>query len=268
MAQTPKRSALREELEIYYRLNGREMDVLKELSRGKTVREVSVALEIIVGNVENRIESLKRKFATRSLDDLRLIGRWLRSGTRYYPPEVVKPEVLTCVECSEENLPITKFPAFPVDRRCDSCVMRMVITSKKANTRAAISRSLRKVLDQTRKSVNLPDVNELLGVFAEAHGGIENVAQEWFKHVAIAAEKNPGSKYVLDHYRDYARALTKANDVKPANIDNMEEEELREYLTNMVLSNLADENKEDLLSVLVPPEMNEGESGEKVRETG
>ena len=105
--------------------------------------------------------------------------------------------------------------------------------------KAPLNTAVSSLLD-SRKPIELPDAAALLRGVCEEYGGIEAMAKDWARQIQIGGENRPGSKTVLDSYRDLARLLIKASEQSAAEVDRMDEEELRSYLTDLVLSRITD----------------------------
>lgn len=103
---------------------------------------------------------------------------------------------------------------------------------------AAVNESINQMLGGAHQGPELPKMEELLAVFTDAHGGTVSLAEEWARHLKLAAEKSPGSKFVLDHFRDVGRLLMKANESNQVNFDDMDQDELRQYVLDMVMQNV------------------------------
>jgi len=119
-----------------------------------------------------------------------------------------------------------------------------------------ISREKRELMKQTssillRAGDKYAEVVQVCDRMMSMHGGLEGFCLEWKHQVDTAMSRNPGSRLVLDYFRDLVRLHMKAAEHRPANtdIDAMELEdvsaEVERMASQMGLRLLADENDED-----------------------
>ena len=87
----------------------------------------------------------------------------------------------------------------------------------------------------------LPSPAELVGALLTNGGGVEQFVDEWHKQLVQARKDHPGSKHVLDHHRDIVRIITELHQSQTTalDIESMDEEETKEFITNSILAELA-----------------------------
>jgi hypothetical protein len=120
-----------------------------------------------------------------------------------------------------------------------------------------LCRALRQIINSCNsRHPDLPRADEFLHELIELHGGCDGFVAEWHKQLVAARESKPGSKFVLDCYRDIVRLWLRINTMQTAkfNIEQMDEEETRDYLANILLGELAKRDVKALEDLFVDDE--------------
>jgi hypothetical protein len=91
----------------------------------------------------------------------------------------------------------------------------------------------------------------LIGALLEDAGGTSAFVDQWYDQLQAATRERPGSKFVLDHYRDIAKLVIELHEAQAAAIDieSMDEEETKEYLGNLLMTELAESHGVSPLSL-------------------
>jgi len=242
---------LTESFRDIYSLVEAEVEILSAIGHGLTLQEMSVSGTPVR---TASLASLKDKTNCKTMKLLFLLGQWMLSGER---PEHDPHEAWKCLGAPAGcgiTRSLSHFPMFPVDLRCDDCIYhrtRAVVGQKRIR---GVEDALKTLFhDANQDHMEIPKAEKVLSSLVMKLGGERAVGQQWAFHLQRASEERPGSKMVLDHFRDISRFMVAAQEslTSHANIKGMDMEEAREYLTQLVITELAKQNKTHLLDELV-----------------
>lgn len=226
-----------------YELTPREVELLKQYA-GHLFPNEELAERIngTQGEVAKLFTSIKKKTGITQKHLLSKLGQWLLHNKRP-PANLDLGSQWRCSALPEgcgELKPVEEFPLIPIDLRCQSCIEYDMGVRREKNLAAAA----RKTVSSFVKSINaqhleLPHLNNMLAEFLEADGGYGHFVREYHKQLDTARKEAQGKKYVLDAHRDFMRLVAAANEQNHQlkDVERMSEEEVQEYMVNLLLSN-------------------------------
>ena len=248
---------MRDQFIATYKLRNVEVRYLEAASEGLSQAAIAKKMKVGLDHAASTRKKLYKKTGAVSREMLAALGKWLVTGKR---PAGDAPDVWKC-KPEPDGCGLTKaigeFPFWPVDVRCASCIEEQVETTKMLAKRRKARRMLNDALKAMKAQwVRLPNINNMLGELIDKGGGYSRFVGEWYKQIELAKSDHPGSKYVLDHHRDVVRLIAAANEAEAARFDveSMDEEQTKEFLTNVILEQLAKKGAERLLNVYEPDE--------------
>lgn len=125
--------------------------------------------------------------------------------------------------------------------RCLDCrrkIRRMLREDRiDEKTRRARDAAVRRAVGLIRgDKIDAPHVSELVEAMFQRFGGVEQFSVEWHIQIMKAAELKPGSKTVLDAYRDLAKLVVMSTEHRASapDLDGMEDAEIEAILHGML----------------------------------
>ena len=243
-----------EEFQEYYKLNARCADLMLWIGRGVPLVDAAKEMHCEYSVARELCRTIEERIGASSADTKK-VGQQVFTGRRYVPPGQSIPDEAECKVCHLLR-PIEKLPYWPGDKICAACREDMHTMQLAEKRKLKIKDTLQAVLKETSKpAVKLPSVTLLLADVADEFGGVEGVASEWARHIRLAADNNPGKKFVLDHFLAFTKLLLQSHVAggDMSDMDAMDDAELREYLCQLVLSQMASGtgSQQTLLRLLV-----------------
>lgn len=245
-------------IELYH-FGARELRVLQGLAEQDmhmTYEQRADALSMTRGHFQHAVDDLYTRLAINEMRVLVMFAQWVESGQRPQFEEDGKHDIFTCPAerngCGETKR-ITAFPVWPIDHRCSECIKLNAMSARRYERRLRAEKALASMLEHLNAQwIELPHINNVIAGVINYFGGVEEYVKMWCEQIELAKKDKPGSKYVLDALRDISRLLAQANDMNSdisKNIEELNEEETRKYIVNVVLRQLAIEGKEQLLDL-------------------
>lgn len=172
-----------------------------------------------------------------------------RMGPQRMCRECGQPRPL--VDFEEEMGDAASFHPTFVRNTCVSCRrhMRRLKNAKKKDEREARQRetAIKQVLVALKgNKLSAPHITELADEIFKRFGGVEQFTAEWHAEIQLAREAKPGSKTVLDAYRDLGRLVAASTEHRASapDLSDLSMEDLDEVLRN-VMPQLYDPGEED-----------------------
>lgn len=238
-----------------YDLTEHEVKALKLIALGATRKQVGTEFGISELRVEARITKIGQKIGVYNNHQLIVaFGNWLLTGER--PSIDAYGSLWICPKppqgCGAARA-IERFPGLPVDQRCEDCIHEHTKSRLSATKSIRLRNLVRLMVEKagTKAAPDLPNINAMLSEFMDKDGGFHNFVKQWQYQLQVAREKKPGDKFVLDAHRDMMRLVISAMQaqaqVKP--LADLTDQEGREYLTQLLIEQMAKKGVDSLLQV-------------------